>query len=93
MSTFLQFPIATIQVTAPRSLLHAVVQPGHSTEGGASLSTWTLCSMRLSHGPDTLIGYESADKFTSRAAGACHRCQQRLEHVGMMMQAGKEGYR
>ena len=64
MSDSLQFSIATIQATAPRSLLHAVIQPEHTTDSGRSLSTWTLCSMRLGHGPDTLVGYESADKFT-----------------------------
>jgi len=93
VSKFLQFPIATIQVTAPRSLLHAVVQPAHSTKGGASLSTWTLCSIPLFHGPDTLVAHESADTFTSRTADACHRCQQKLEQIGMMMRAGMEGYR
>jgi len=86
------FPIATIQAT-PRSLEHVVIQPGHSTRSGRALSTWTLCSMRISHGHESLVRYQSGDAFTSLASGACHRCQTKLEHIGMMMRAGKEGYR
>jgi hypothetical protein len=49
--------------------------------------------MRISHGHESLVRYQSGDAFTSLASGACHRCQTKLEHIGMMMRAGKEGYR